>query len=271
MHLTFAFRRHEEPGKTPEGMSADWLTEAGKAHAKETGKGLEAEYLMVAGSKGVKRARETGGLILGSFRDEHGASAIVNREMSADQQKDLGHGEMPPGDRVIYRSGDLDPVKNFAAVVKAAKAEGAMDLGSQIQWWLDHPAECQAMSVPTSKEIAAEMAHRLSIGLKMSGKLYAGLDVRFENLTHGPKLEALLKEILVHEGQAGFKRLEEIGGMVQPGENIDFDIRRDETGQESIKLKLRGHEYDIDMAALARLQELYARRQEANRSAKGKK
>lgn len=263
VHLTFVFRRHEEPGKTPEGGSADFLTDLGKQRAKERGKGLAGadEYLMVAGSRGVKRARETGGLMLGAFRDEEGAVAIVNREMSAEKQRTLGHGEMPPGDVVIYRSGDLDPVKKFGDIAKAAKAQGAADLQAQIQWWLDHPDQAQQLGAPTSEDVAAEFAHRLGIGMKMSGRLLEGLDMRFENLTHGPKPDAFLKEVMVREGKRGFDRLEDIGGMFQPGEEMEFDVKRDAQGQASVKIHLRGQEYAVDMARLEELQRLYQERQ----------
>lgn len=259
VNLKFVFRRHEEPGKTPEGMSADFLTEFGTQRAKERGKVLAGadEYLMVAGSKGVKRARETGGLLLGGFRDEEGASAIVNREMSGEQQEKMGHGKMPPGDVVIYRSGDLDPVKNFAAIAKEAKAQGAADLQAQIQWWLDNPDRARALGAPTSEDVAAEFAYRLGIGMRMSGRLFEGLDVRFENLTHGPKPDAFLKEVMMKDGKRGFEKLEEIGGMFQPGEDVEFDVKRDAQGQASVKISFRGKEYGVDTQRLEELQARY--------------
>lgn len=259
VNITFAFRRHEEPGKTPDGMSADFLTEAGVERAKAHGKKLaKDEYLMVAGSKGVERARKTGGHMLSSFRDEAGAAAIVNKEMSAERQEKSGHGEMPPGDVAIYRSDDLDPVSNLKKVFMEAKDKGAETLQAKIQYWLDNPERAVELGAGTPEDTAAEFAHRLNVGVKMSAKLFEGLDMRFENLTHGPKLEAFLQEVLVRDGKRGFKNLDEIGGSSSPGEEISFDITRDDKGELGIKLRFRDNEYDIDMERFGELQELYA-------------
>jgi len=266
--VQFVLRRHEDPGKLPDGMSADFITEQGIANAKETGGDLayEATYLMVTGSKGVNRARETGGYILGSFRDEAGAEAIVNKEMSAEAQEKAGHGKMPPGDVVIYRSGDLDPVKNFAKVMKEAKGAGAKDLTEVIQFWMDNPDKAKEAGALTSEEVAAELAHRLSIGIKMSDRLYEETDLRAENLTHGPKPDALLKEVILQkDGTRGFKKLEEIGGAFNAGEEVVFDINRDSDGELSLKIKFRGEEYDVDMNRLDELQDLYKKMQEEKR------
>jgi len=266
--VQFVLRRHENPGKLPDGMSADFITEQGIANAQKTGGDLadEATYLMVTGSKRVKRGRETGGHIAGSFRDEAGAAALVNKEMSAEAQEKAGHGKMPPGDVVIYRSGDLDPVKNFATVMKQSKEAGAKDVTEVIQFWIDNPDKAKAAGTLTSEEVAAELAHRLSIGVKMSDRLYEDTDLRIENLTHGPKPDALLSEIMLQkDGTRGFEKLEEIGGAFNAGEGVVFDINRDSDGEVSLKIKFRGEEYGVDMNRLDELQDLYRKMQEEKR------
>ncbi|MBI2551917.1 hypothetical protein HYW17_01285 [Candidatus Uhrbacteria bacterium] len=261
VNVKFVFRRHEQPGIDEKaGTPMDFLTEAGVELAKKTGRELPQDaYLMVAGSRGVKRARESGGHMLGSFRDEAGAAAIVNREMSGEQQEKMGHGKIPPGDVVIYRSGDLDPEKGFSIIRGAARQEGvAKELPAVVDWWLANQNKTRDLGAPALEDIAAEMAHRLTVGVNMSGKLYEGLDVRFENLTHGPKLVAFLKEVLLKkDGTRGFEKLEEIGGMVKPGEAVEIDIKRDEKGRMDMKLKFRGKEYDIDQKRLLELVDLY--------------
>lgn len=266
VNVQFSFRRHEEPGKTPEGLSADFLTERGVERAREHGTRLAVgpeDYVMVVGSKAVNRARETGGYMLGIFRDDEGAAAIINKELGPEVQEQMGHGKMPPGDIVIYRSGDLDPVPGFAAIVKEAKVEGCADIKSQIQWWLDHPERAAALGVPTSREVAGNLAHRLLIGENMSAKLYEDTNVRVENLTHGPNAEALLREVMLREGKQGFDKLEEIGGMLEPGENVDFGIKRDANGELVIQGNLRGHKFSIDEERLRELQDEYMERQKA--------
>lgn len=268
VNIQFSFRRHQEPGKTLEGLSTDYLTEKGVAEAREMGTRLDVgpdDYFMIAGSKAVKRARETGGHMLGTFRDAEGAAAIINKELSADEQERMGHGKIPPGDIIIYRSSDLDPVTGFGKIAQEAKAAGCVNIESRVQYWFDHPERAQALGIPTSREIASNMAHRLGIGVNMSAKLYEDTNVRMENLTHAPNPEAFLREVLLmRHGKRGFDKLEEIGGMFQPGENVDFEINRDPNGKLTIQgTFFRGAKFHIDEAELKMLQDEYMERQKA--------
>ncbi|MFA7286106.1 MAG: hypothetical protein WC052_00335 [Patescibacteria group bacterium] len=267
--VQFVFRRHEEPGKTPTGMSADFLTEKGIAGAKQRGHDLanSGEYVMFFGSKGVQRARETAGHMIGTFRDEAGAAALINKPMTAEDQQRAGHGELPPGDVAIYRSSDLNPVPNFAKINEAAKAEGAKTIDESVQYWLDNPEKAKELAAGTPEETAAELAHRLGLGIKMSGKLYEDTNLRVENLTHGPKLEALLHEVMIDDtGKRGFGRLEEMGGMFQPGEDVNLAIHRNDEGELDLGgIDFRGKHYGVDMERLDELRDLYRKMQEEKR------
>ena len=64
VHAVLEFLRHATPGKTPEGMSADFLTGSGQEMAKGLGKQRPKEKKVGGYSSPAKRAQETGDLYL---------------------------------------------------------------------------------------------------------------------------------------------------------------------------------------------------------------
>lgn len=256
VHFVFSFSRHEIPDKDESGMSMDKITAEGLTHAEEVGKGdTEMPFVMITGSKSAKRARETGSAYKKGL-DANGLADVINKSADA--------GGVEFG---VYAFADQNPVAEAAKILKPILAEGKEYVKSgelkpeDLEAWainrymMTPDSEFKKAGVATPRETAMELAHRLGQGLQMSARLFEGLDTKVKNFTHGPKLEALLKFILVQEnGKVGFDDLNEIGGAFKPGEAMDFVIDRDEKGElKSIKVKFRGKEYAIKMSVVDRL------------------
>jgi len=258
--LTFTFTRHEKPGKTPEGMSADFILPDGLDRMRETGKSEGAEYIMVAGSRDVKRARQTGEAYMQGL-NEAGMVELINRDgVEGSKAREFG----------VYAMDDLNPVANVGKVLQLILAEGKklvhegqLDAGKLEGWaiarYLETPDETfRAQGVTTVRETAARIAHRLIAGTRMASRLYADMDTKVNNFTHGPNLECLLKHVIVIDGKTGFDHVSEIGGYFAPGESINFDIQTDEQGNlKPLKIKFRDKEYDVDTDILKTLADEY--------------
>lgn len=270
--MTITFSRHEEPGKTPEGMSADFLTEEGIKKAKARGKEIPHQYVMVVGSKAVLRARETGALELESATGPEGMASAVNVRMTPKLEK-MGHKRFA-GEYLIYRHGDLNPVRGLKEMwlEGGTKAEEAVTRGEidrsqkenyRYDYYLNNPDRAYELGAQTPREVAQEMAHRVETCLKMSGRIYEGMDLNVRNYSHGPRLECLLKYVLRQpDGRLGFDKIEEIGGAFKPGENFDLDVARDENGNLKPIKVLRGKKEigSLDLEAVKQLVEEYKQR-----------
>jgi hypothetical protein len=255
------FTRHGKPGKTPEGMSADFILPEGLEEIKEKGKGeKDLQYYMIAGSNSVKRARETGKAYSEGVNETE-AIEIINKE-GKDGTKLSEFG--------VYAMSDLDPFKDAAKILKPILDEGKKLIEEQkltnqeLEGWaiakfLKVPDEkFKEQDVPTPREVAARMAHRLSSGVKMSDKIFKDLEMKVNNFTHSPNPECLLKYVIKNNGKSGLDDIAEIGGTFKPGENVDFIIERDGQGNlKPIKINFRGKEYDFDMDEFNKLIEEY--------------
>ncbi len=265
-HIVFSFTRHEKPGKTPEGMSADFILPEGLEKMKNTGREEQcAQYIIVFGSKGVNRARETGRAYITGVQED-GEAEVINKEgVEGSKLKEFG----------VYVSEELDPVKNAGNALKPILAEGKKKVeagelqAGELEGWAIarfmelSDEEFRKLGVPNPQETAERLAHRLMSGIKMSKRLVEGIDTKVNNFTHGPNLECLLKFLIVQDGLVGYDDLSEIGGAFAPGGSINFDIRRDENGElKPVTVEFRGQRYEIDMAALKNMAEAYKTRRE---------
>ena len=255
------FTRHGKPEKTPEGMSADSILPEGLEEMRQRGKNeTEPKYYMITGSKSVQRARQTGEAIAEGI-NETDAIEIINKEgKEGSKLSEFG----------VYAMSDLDPFKDAGKILAPINAEAKKMVeekklkpeemeGWAIAKFLQVPAEkFKEQNVPTPREVAARMAHRLSSGVKMSDKLFKDLEMKVNNITHGPNAECLLKYVIRNDKKSGFNDVAEIGGAFKPGENVDFNIERAENGAlKPIKINLRGREYDFDMDEFNKLLEEY--------------
>lgn len=253
------FIRHQDPGKTPEGMSADFLTEKGQLAAQEQGGTIEAPK--VAGYASPKlRAQETEDLILQNVNE---GTEVINKklaELEGTRAAQRGDNQRPENRFRIKVRKELDALVNFGNIKpqidawvaeqkKAGDERGVYDL--MIEYYLDNPEVDKAGDVLTPREAAAEIAERAATELGMTERFYQGSQVEMVNVTHGPKLEPFLQEVI------GFKSLVEIGGAVQPGEGLSFMVKIDNQGQKETKLLFRGKEYAVDEEKIKELAQEY--------------
>lgn len=262
------FKRHQDPGKDPvTGMSADFLTEKGRGASAVDGQKIEE--ITVKGFASPKlRAQETVDLMLQNVNDD---VKIINRtteSLKGTSAENLVNNQRNENEFNIRNRKELDAVANFGNVMPLASswAEGQIKEGAKldkysliVQWYLDNPEICKENGVLSGHETAAEIAERVSVELGMTERLYSGSDVRLINVTHGPKIEPFLQEVI------NFKNLEEIGGALQPGESIQFKVSIDANKQKNVKLLLRDKEYPIDEFKIKDLAQEYRNRIEAGK------
>lgn len=281
--VNFSFTRHGIPEKDPETkMSLDKITAAGLAEAKKSGQEEIAEYILVTGSKGypepkinkpVTRARQSGEAYIEGV-SENGLSEVINNFGEKAYASMHGDTKTPALEFGVYALSDLNLDVDAQKTSKPIMGEG-LELvekkkmpKEQLESWVMN--EYLKREDPAIiHRGATEMAHRLMSGIKMSGRLFEGLDVKVNNFTHTPKTEMFLQRVLIVDGKTGFSDLSAIGGNIKPNESINFKIERDEQGElKPIVVTLRGQEYQIDMHKLAELNDEYnylkkARQEEA--------
>src|SRR3989338_747736 len=254
VHVVLEFLRHATPGKNPDGTSADFITEGGKEMAKELGKTRPEEEKIAGYSSPAKRAQETGDLYLDNT-DE--SIEVINRKLS---EIPAGYTKQKEGNTFRMKTKqELAPVAGFEKIMqkekecaKQQKEEGSKldDLSLIFQFYLDNPELCKENAVDSPREAASGIAYRVATELKMTDRFYEDTDVRLINVTHGPKLEPFLKEVL------GFNRLEEIGGAVKEGENVQFEVNINEKKEKEIKMMFRGLEYELNPEQIKKISEL---------------
>ncbi|MBU0706853.1 hypothetical protein KKG41_00590, partial [Patescibacteria group bacterium] len=258
--------RHEVPGKTPDGMSADYLTEEGQQRASE--RGGEITEKNVAGYASPKlRAQETVDL---GLQEVDAGVRVINGQLEA--LKGTGaegrtDSQRPENAFRIKTKKELGVAENFKRIMEDAKAWATdqIDSGSKrstydlvVQFYLDNEELCQERGVTTPNESARQTAYRAAREIRMTDHFLEDSDVRLINVSHGPKLEPFLKQVLIDSaGKKGFESLEEIGGALNPGERFELKVDIDNQGEKTIKLLLRGEEYDIDMDKVSGLADEY--------------
>jgi len=253
INAVLEFKRHQDPGKDPAtGMSADFLTEKGQAAAIQDGKEIEERSVKGYASP-KKRAQETVDLMLDNVYASLDYSIDVVNKTTA-SLKGTGAEKLTNNQREgnifnIRTRKELDATANFAKIMPLASAwaeeqlKGGAKLDKYsliVQWYLDNPEKCKENGVLGGHETAAEIAERVAVELGMTERFYNGSNVRLINVTHGPKIEPFLQEVV------GFKNLEEIGGALQPGESIKFAVNIDDMKKKTVKLLFRDKEYPVD-------------------------
>jgi len=239
--------------------------------AMDRGKEIPHQYIMVASSR--IREPEMAALELESATGPEGMATAVNKRI---QREKVGLEELAAREYIIYRHGDLDPVKRLKNIWLEGekKAEEAVDRGEipadkkenyQYEYYLNNPDRAKELGAQTPREVAQDMAHRVASCLQMSGRLYEGIDLNARNYTHVPKLECLLKYVLRQKsGKLGFDKLDEVGGPFKSGESFDLDVKRDEKGDlKPVRILRGGKELGIlDLDAVRELEEEYRKRKE---------
>lgn len=256
VHAVLEFVRHEVPGKTPDGMSADYLTEEGKKRAADKGPVIREKHVAAFASTKL-RAQET--VDLGIQNVEEGVK-VVNRKLKefmgtgAEERTD---GQREENEFRIKTKKELGVAENFSAILEDATiwANSKQAAGSDrsmydliIQYYLDNEKVCVERGITTPSEAAYQTAYRVDHEIRMTDHFLSESEIRLINVSHGPKLEPFLQRVLVQEsGRLGFESLEEIGGALEPGEKFELVVDIDNEGEKSVVLVFREKEYKIDL------------------------
>lgn len=261
IEITTSFRRHFDPKKSPEGMSLDELSDTGKQQAVDFGTKLSGKIKGYASPK--ERAQDTIDI---AFQNIGEGAEIINQELSsADKEKEGRHFNIRVKKELDTVPGIKDLVlKAMELADQELKPDSAMTKYDYVvQYYLDHPEEITEQG-GTPREAAQDIASRVDLYRRMSERLKNGSEVTLENGTHGPKLEPFLQQVMIRreggEVIKGFNNIMEIGGAFKPGENFEIVIKRDEQGDETNILHVRGQEYEIDSNAIKKLAEEYKKR-----------
>lgn len=260
VHVEIEFMRHEEPGKTPEGMSADYLTEGGRQKAAAKGKTIDKP---VKGYSSPKlRAQETIDLQLQNVDIDEEVQVINQRQAAAAGPREfktvgeIAKGQKPENVFNIRVRSELDVAANFAKIMPECQAWAKEQVASGskrsvydlvVQYYLDHPERAVELGVTTPEESARKIAFAADREIRMTPRLYSDSDIKLLNGTHGPNLEPFLQKII------GFKSLEEIGGALNPGEGFKLDSKTDSAGNQTVKLLFRDKEYPVDTEQIRKL------------------
>lgn len=258
VHAVLEFGRHEIPGKTPEGMSADYLTPEGQASAKERGQKIK-EKNVAAYSSPKDRAQETVDIEMQASQESvEEAVNVINKKIAELPEGLLSEGSQKENNEFKVKiAKELDTVENFNKIMPQAKEWAQKELagGSKrsqmdliIQFYLDNPELCEKEGVTTPHEAATQIAYRAARELGMTERFLNETDIRLVNITHGPKLEPFLLEVI-----DDFKTLEDMGDSFNPGESFEFEVQTDKDGQKSVKLNFRGKSYDVNEENLSKL------------------
>jgi len=264
---TLEFKRHQVPGKTPEGMSADFLTPEGQTAAAQDGEKVEESAIKGYASPKL-RAQETVDLMLQNVDDDVRVINKTTESLKGTGAEKLTNNQRETNEFNIKTKKELDATANFAKIMPLASAwaDEQIKTGAKldkyslvVQWYLDNPEICKENGVLGGHETATEIAERVAVELGMTERFYNGSEVRLVNVTHGPKIEPFLQEIV------GFKNLEEIGGALQPGESIKFAVSIDGNKSKAVKLLFRDKEYPVDEAQIKALAQEYRDKLEGKR------
>ncbi|MBU1202905.1 histidine phosphatase family protein [Patescibacteria group bacterium] len=256
------FGRHEEPGKTPEGMSADYLTETGKQNAANRGRGID-EANVAAYASPKQRAQETVDLQMQSADIfSEGAVNVVNKKLSNLPEGLTKDSSQKEGNEFkVKLAQELDTVEEFKKIMPLAKEWAQQQIGDGskrsaydliIQYYLDNSELCQKEGVDTPHEVATQIAYRVAREVGMTEKFLNNTEIRLVNITHGPKLEPFLLAIV-----DDFKTLEDMGDAIKPGESFEIEVATDDNGKREVRLKLRGKSYEINEKKLELLAHEY--------------
>jgi len=118
-----------------------------------------------------------------------------------------------------------------------------------IQYYLDHGHEDLQATDPVIA--AAELAKRVDRFQRMPDRLRSNSRIEPIVITHGGKLEAFLREVLVitdedGNSKTGFRHLDEIGGALRETENFELFIRTNEQGEKRVECLFRRKAYTLD-------------------------
>lgn len=265
--MVMTYIRHEQPGKNTQGMSADFLTEAGEQSAANRAKERQTENLKIYSSP-KKRAKRTVDLVAENI-DQN--IRVINKTFEQSPSVKRPEGE-EKNQFIVREIPELDVVKNMPTMWMEgmAKAKELMTNGDKhseldltTQYILDNPERARELNTLTPEEVASEMAQRIMHEIGMSNKFLNDSEVELLHSTHGPRFELFLQQVMVNErGELGFKHVDEIGGAINPGEGFQMIEKRTEkdtpdTDNYTLEIQFRDKTYGVDLQRLKELTQLY--------------
>lgn len=274
IHAVFEFGRHDVPGKIKEGpkkgMSADFLTDEGKQNSADRGYMISEENVVAYGSP-KKRAQETVDIEMQAAEIfSEGGVNVVNKKLEDMPEGLLKEGVQKEGNKFKVKiAEELDATADFDKIMPKAKewAQEQIDAGSEkglyhliVQYYLDNSELCEQEGVDTPREAASQIAYRAAREVGMTRFLKNDTDIRMVNISHGPKLEPFLLEVV-----DDFKTLDDLGEALSPGESFSIEVNTDDSGNREIKLKFRDKEYNVNEEALEALATEYRDKVKAER------
>jgi len=124
-------------------------------------------------------------------------------------------------------------------------------------------------STQSPLELAANLAKRVDIYIRMADRLKSGSRVDLLNATHDWDVLSFMNEMMLRQIDGrevrGFQSVEEIGGPIGYTENFNVDIATDGEGRKTVGLEFRGQKYPFDQKRLQELVET-AERLDAERA-----
>lgn len=152
-----------------------------------------------------------------------------------------------------------DFLKKWSEMTKEKGANGVM------QWWLDFGKEKPDPESISPYEIASRFAKHALTHTKMTERYYSGSKVDMINASHGSIMEPFVAFALGDQiekdpvNSEGKNLVEKMGGAFTTAESFEIDTSINEEGKKTLKVKLRGKEYDLPeekLEELARFSEL---------------
>lgn len=255
LHTTFM--RHGEKDK--EGL----LTETGAQQAQAYGASIKQADAIQAYSSVVERSIET----------------TANAIAAARHTGDYGLGKSPAGRNIRLKKEismpDIFDTKFGKELMKRYKQSPE----DATNWYFAQGSKASRGGSLSATQLAEGFAYILKSNMGLSNKIYSNSKVNLINGTHQLLPECLLREVMIREVDGkkvvGFDKIEEIGGLLNYAEPVDFVLKRDDIGDYDMKVNFRGHTFDVDMNRLNKLADNYARRTGkeylSDRNVKGKK
>jgi len=211
------------------------LTPRGEEQGKEFGEKLEPTDAVKAYGGFVERAARTAENAVEASRHGKKMKQRLRAELS-----------IPPMSE--------EAMRKFRELTKERAGAGA-------EWFLSFDDERPDPETASPREVAGGVAHLVKTYIDMADRLFSGSEIDLVNGTHEVMAESLLRYALIREEndekKIGFESVKEIGGSLGFVEEIEFRIVTNETGEKTVKVYLRGNEYDIDMGILEGLAKEY--------------
>ncbi len=253
------FMRHAEKADGQDISAVSLLSDRGKEEAYKKGLDTDVkEHGIKTYVSPVGRAIETADAFIAGQRE---SGATVHKERT---RSELG---LLPGSKEFYddlaRITEENFPPNFDKLQGDEKQE-AFDKAEDraVDWWFSFEDKRPDPETASPHEIAVSVARLVDRYIRMADKLRSGTSVDLLNVSHKGTLEPFLREILIRKitdesgnekNVTGFDKLEEIGGGMRLTESWSLLIKTNESGDKSIKINFRDHDYDIDIDKLEQL------------------